>query len=111
VIQISGVETIRRRREDVFDAVADERKIYDPTILRAEKLTPRPIGTGTRYRSETYSQLPPVTFVCPPCRAHQLQQSRLLVLLPFSTRSAIGLLPNAPFSRRRLGWCAAVLRP
>jgi hypothetical protein len=39
----------------VFDFVADERNepCYNPRILRVHKLTPGPIGQGTRFRAET----------------------------------------------------------
>jgi hypothetical protein len=38
----------------VFDFVADERNEprYNPRIRRAEKLSPGPIGRGTRFRAE-----------------------------------------------------------
>jgi Polyketide cyclase / dehydrase and lipid transport len=37
----------------VFDFVADERNepIYNPDMVRVEKLTPGPIGEGTRYHA------------------------------------------------------------
>lgn len=37
--------------EDVFDFVADESNEprYNPNMLRAEKLTPGPVGVGTRF--------------------------------------------------------------
>ena len=39
---------------EVFDFVADERNEprYNPRIHRAEKLSPGPIGRGTRFRAE-----------------------------------------------------------
>ena len=57
VIQLSGVETIRRRAEDVLHAVAGGRNIYDLTILRAERPpsdssepAPAQPSSGTRAR-------------------------------------------------------------
>ena len=45
---------INRPVPEVFDLVADERNEprYNPRIRRAEKLSPGPIGRGTRFRAE-----------------------------------------------------------
>lgn len=48
-----GEIVIRRPVEEVFDFVADERNVYDPTIVHVEKLTAGPVGPGTRFRSES----------------------------------------------------------
>lgn len=50
---IRGQIVIARPLVEVFDAVADERNVYDPRIVSAEKLTDGPVGEGTRFRSET----------------------------------------------------------
>ena len=55
-----GQIIIERPVEDVFDAVADETRPYDPRIIRAERLTPGPIGPGTRFPSETRGLFGPV---------------------------------------------------
>jgi len=52
---IEGEIVLDRPVEDVFDFVADGRNRYDPRMRRAEKLTPGPIGVGTRFRSESTS--------------------------------------------------------
>jgi hypothetical protein len=46
--------SVHRRVHEVFDVVADERNEprYNPRICRAEKLSPGPIGRGTRFRAE-----------------------------------------------------------
>jgi uncharacterized protein YndB with AHSA1/START domain len=51
---IEGELVIHRPVHEVFDFVADERNEprYNPRIRRAEKLTPGPIGPGTRFRAE-----------------------------------------------------------
>ncbi len=51
---VKGGLVINRPVEEVFDFVADERNEprYNPRMLRAEKLTPGPIGVGTRFRAE-----------------------------------------------------------
>jgi hypothetical protein len=51
-----GQIIIERPVEEVFDAVADETRPYDPRIIRAQKVTPGPIGPGTRFQSETRGQ-------------------------------------------------------
>ena len=45
---------IERPVEEVFDFVADERNEprYNPRMLRSQKLSPGPIGVGTRFRAE-----------------------------------------------------------
>jgi carbon monoxide dehydrogenase subunit G len=50
---VEGDIVIERSREDVFDFVADERNEpqYNPGMTRAEKISPGPIGVGTRFRS------------------------------------------------------------
>ncbi|HET7661268.1 MAG TPA: SRPBCC family protein [Oryzihumus sp.] len=51
--RIQGEVHIRRPVEDVFDFVADERNepTYNPDMLVSEKVTPGPIGAGTRFRA------------------------------------------------------------
>jgi len=53
--RIEGDIVITRPVEEVFDFVADERNEprYNPRMLRAEKISPGPIGEGTRFRAET----------------------------------------------------------
>ena len=51
---IAGELVINRPVDEVFDFVADEQNEprYNPRIRRAEKLSPGPIGRGTRFRAE-----------------------------------------------------------
>lgn len=51
MVRIEGSTVIARPAEDVFDFVADERNepTYNPRMVRVEKLTPGPIGEGTRW--------------------------------------------------------------
>jgi hypothetical protein len=53
VAPTEGEIVIDRPPEEVFDFVADERNVYDPRIVRVEKLTSGSIGPGTRFRTET----------------------------------------------------------
>ena len=48
---------IDRPVDEVFDFVADARNEprYNPRLLRAEKLSPGPVGVGTRFRDEIRS--------------------------------------------------------
>ena len=52
--RVEGDLVIECPVEEVFDFVADERNEprYNPRMLRAEKLSPGPIGAGTRFRAE-----------------------------------------------------------
>jgi hypothetical protein len=52
--RIAGELVIHRPVHEVFDFVADERNEprYNPRICRAEKLSPGPIGPGTRFRAK-----------------------------------------------------------
>lgn len=54
---IDGEIVINRPVEEVFDFVADERNEprYNPRMLRAEQITPEPIGPGTRFGAESKS--------------------------------------------------------
>jgi hypothetical protein len=56
--RIDGEIVINRPLEEVFDFVADERNEprYNPRMLRAEKLSPGPVGLGTRFRAEMTSR-------------------------------------------------------
>jgi hypothetical protein len=60
--RIQGEIVINRPVEEVFDFVADERNEprYNPRMLGAEKLSPGPIGLGTRFRAEMTSRRRPV---------------------------------------------------
>jgi hypothetical protein len=57
VVWIEGEITIGRPVEVVFDYVADQTNepLYNPSMVRSEKVTPGPIGTGTRFRSAVRS--------------------------------------------------------
>jgi uncharacterized protein YndB with AHSA1/START domain len=50
-MSIEGEIVIGRPIDEVFDFVADERNepTFNPRMLRAEKVTEGPIGTGTRF--------------------------------------------------------------
>ena len=52
--RVEGEIVINRPVEEVFDFVADERHEprFNPNVLAVEKLTPGPIGKGTRFRTE-----------------------------------------------------------
>lgn len=49
--RITGEVTIEAPVEDVFDMVADERNEprYNPRIIRVEKVSDGPVGTGARF--------------------------------------------------------------
>jgi len=60
--RINGEIVINRPVEEVFDTVADERNEprYNPRMLRAEKLSPGPVGLGSRFRAEMRTRPRPV---------------------------------------------------
>jgi polyketide cyclase/dehydrase/lipid transport protein len=55
---IDGEIVIGRPVEVVFDYVADQSNEpqYNPQMVRAEKITPGPVGKGTRFRSAVASR-------------------------------------------------------
>ncbi|HET7518364.1 MAG TPA: SRPBCC family protein [Actinomycetes bacterium] len=60
--RIQGEIMINRPVEEVFDFVADERNEprYNPAMVRAELLTPEPVGLGSRFRAEMRTRPRPV---------------------------------------------------
>lgn len=60
--RIDGEIIINRPVEEVFDFVADERNEprYNPAMVRAELLTPEPVGLGSRFRAEMRTRPRPV---------------------------------------------------
>jgi uncharacterized protein YndB with AHSA1/START domain len=55
--RIEGEIAINRPVDEVFDFVADERNEprYNPRMARVDKLSPGPIGRGSRFRAEAAS--------------------------------------------------------
>ena len=55
--RVTGEVLINRPVALVFDYVADQRNepIYNPRMLRSEKITDGPIGVGTRFRATARS--------------------------------------------------------
>jgi uncharacterized protein YndB with AHSA1/START domain len=53
MVRVKGDITIERPVEEVFDFVADESNepAYNPRMIRADQITPGPIGAGTRFES------------------------------------------------------------
>jgi uncharacterized protein YndB with AHSA1/START domain len=51
---IVGEVTIKASMHEVFEVVADERNepLYNPRIVRAEKVSAGPVGAGTRFVAE-----------------------------------------------------------
>lgn len=54
---IAGEVTINAPVDEVFDVVADERNepLYNPRIVRAEKVTAGPVGAGAKFVAEPKS--------------------------------------------------------
>ena len=51
MVRLQGSLDVGRPPDIVFDTVADERNVYDPSVLHADKLTKGPLGVGTRFWS------------------------------------------------------------
>jgi hypothetical protein len=58
MVRIQGSTIIARPVEEVFDFVADERNEprYNPRMVRADKITPGPVGNGTRWSATVRSR-------------------------------------------------------
>jgi hypothetical protein len=58
MVRIQGSTVIARPVEDVFDFVADERNepMYNPRMIRAEKMTSGPVAQGTRWSATIESR-------------------------------------------------------
>jgi hypothetical protein len=65
MVRIEGGIVIGRPVEDVFDFVADERNepLYNPRMIRAEKVTPGPVDKGTRWAATIESRGRPLGMV------------------------------------------------
>jgi Polyketide cyclase / dehydrase and lipid transport len=57
MLRIEGEIVIDRPVDEVFDFVADARNepLYNPRMLRADKLSPGPVGLGSQFRDEIKS--------------------------------------------------------
>ncbi len=55
--RVEGETVIGRPMDVVFDYVADQRNEppHNPRMVRAEKITPGPVGNGTHFRSSVAS--------------------------------------------------------
>jgi len=58
MVKIQGQTVIARAVEEVFDFVADERNEpkYNSCMVRVEKVTPGPVGEGTRWVASVESR-------------------------------------------------------
>jgi Polyketide cyclase / dehydrase and lipid transport len=77
--RVSGAILINRPVEFVFDYVADQcnEPIYNPRMLRSEKITDGPIGVGTRFRATARSGRRVVEMLIENRRVRQGQTPRL----------------------------------
>ena len=105
--QINGEILINRPVEEVFDFVADERNEprYNPRMLRAEKLSPGPVGLGSRFRAVMRSWPRPTTMTTE-FRVYQ-RPRRLASTTRLSTMDIEGILSFDPVpagTRMRWAW-------
>jgi hypothetical protein len=102
---IEGEIVINRALEEVFDFVADERNepLYNPRMLRAEKISPGPIGVGTRFRAETKTMRGSAEMVIEVTAYERLR--RLGSSTQLSSMEIHGTLAFAPFPEgTRMHW-------
>jgi uncharacterized protein YndB with AHSA1/START domain len=93
---IDGEIVINRPVEEVFDTVADEcnEPRYNPHMLRAEKLSPGPVGLGSRFRAEMRTRPRPVVMTTE-CTGYE-RPRRLASTTRLSTMDIRGTLTFDP---------------
>ena len=104
---INGEILINRPVQEVFDFVADERNEprYNPRMLRVEKLSPGPVGLGSRFRAVMRSWPRPTTMTTE-CTVYQ-RPRRLASTTRLSTMDIEGTLSFDPVpegTRVRWSW-------
>ena len=103
--RVEGEVLIDRPVEEVFDFVADERNEprFNPRMLYAEKITPGPIASGTRFRAivRTFGRPTEMTTEFTAC-----ERPRRVVLITHLSRMDIdGALTFEPVDRgTRMSW-------
>jgi Polyketide cyclase / dehydrase and lipid transport len=102
--RIEGEIMINRPVEEVFDFVADERNEphYNPRMVRAEMLSPGPVGLGSRFRAEMRTRPRPVVMTTELAgyeRPRQLASTTCL-----STMDIQGTLTFDPVAGTRMRW-------
>jgi Polyketide cyclase / dehydrase and lipid transport len=110
MVRIDGEIVINRPVDAVFDFVADERNepCYNPRMRRVEKLSPGPIGLGTRFHAEIRSRPRPAEMIIewtgydPPRRLGSWTQ-----LSTMDIRGALTFDPIAEGTRMRWSWVVA----
>jgi uncharacterized protein YndB with AHSA1/START domain len=107
MVRIEGEIVINRPVDEVFDFVADERNEprYNPRMLRSEKLSPGPVGLGTRFRAEMRTRPRPVVMTTE-CTGYQRPQ-RLASTTRLSRTEIRGTLTFDPIpagTRMRWAW-------
>ena len=99
--RIKGEIVIDRPVEEVFAFVADQTNepSYNPRMVRAEKITPGPIGKGTRFRSAVtsmgrtaemlieFTSYEPPTLLASTTTMHQLDIDYMLTFAPDGSKT------------------------
>jgi hypothetical protein len=97
VVRVHGQIDVRCPVEVAFDAVADERNAYDPSVIHAEKLTPGPIGVGTRFRSVVQGRRAPVettVTIVDHDRPHRLRTTTSATHVEIVSQMRFSTVPN-----------------
>ena len=110
MIRIDGEIVINRPVDAVFDFVADARNEprYNPRMLRADKLSPGPIGLGTRFRAAMRTRPRPTQMTT---EFTGYERPRWLALRShlsaMEIRGALTLDPDPDGTRMRWSWVVA----
>jgi uncharacterized protein YndB with AHSA1/START domain len=107
MVDISGEIVIARPIEDVFATLADVRNepLYNSRVLKVEKVSPGPIGPGTRFRQRarsmgrTQQMLIEITKYLPPHRLSLITWSSAMRVYRTATFEAV-----AGGTRARYSW-------
>ena len=120
MVFISGDIVIARPPEVVFDVLADERNepAFNPRMMRVEKVTPGPVGPGTRFEASVRSgpRLVPMTVEYTTVdRPWQLASTSTMPSARIVGRLALEHVPGGTrlwwsWDVRPVGW-ARLLRP
>jgi hypothetical protein len=110
VVRVHGAIDVRCPVEVAFDAVADERNAYDPSVIHAEKLTPGPIGVGTRFRSVVQGRRAPVettVTIVDHDRPHRLRTTTSATHVEIVSQMTFSTVPNGT----RIRWSCDIRTP
>lgn len=107
MVKIEGSTVIAQPVAYVFDFVADERNepMYNPRMMRAEKVTPGPIAEGTRWSATVTTRGRPIEMtieVTDYARPHRLGSTTSMSAAEI--RGVLTFEPDVAGTRLRWSW-------